>query len=226
MPTGVSPAPNILSLCFRAAFFPRWPIHRNGNSFISVDPFAGEVVAVFGFNERRCFGPLDQWWFIRGDGRKNVRSNLGWAKSKGNSPHLCCAAGRTREDHPYGICEKALFAGIKPVQRCRDFEWPFIRATSLKRDMLGRSSRQAGVAAMVYPIVSSRVGGSLRIARSVANWLACSTWAWLTLRLGSPARRMARRSSVVVARYFIARPRLMRRGETATAAFPCDRGAS
>lgn len=76
--------------------------------------------------------------------------------------------------------------------------------------MLGRSSRQAGVAAMVYPLISSGVGAFLRIARSVASWLVCRTWAWLTLRPGSRPRRIARQSSVVLARYFIARPHLVR----------------
>jgi hypothetical protein len=90
--------------------------------------------------------------------------------------------------------------------------------------MLGRFSRQPGVVAMVYPLISSRVRGFLRIARSVASWLVCSTWAWLTLRLGSPARRMARRSSVVVARYFIARPRLMRPVKPLLRRFPAITG--
>jgi len=106
---------------------------------------------------------------------------------------------------------------------CRDLEQISVRL-ALKHEMLSRSVRQTRVLVMIYHAISSRVGGSLRIARSTASWLARSTLAWLTMRLGYPARRMARRWSVVVARYFIARPRFMRPLKTLMRRFPAIEG--
>ena len=119
---------------------------------------------------------------------------------------------------------KSAFRRDNACSACRDLEWLSVHATSLKHEMLGRSYRQTRVVAMIYRVVSSRVGGSLRIARSVASGLACSTLAWLTMRLSSPARRIARRSSVIVGRYFIARPRLMQRAKPLLRRFPAIEG--
>jgi hypothetical protein len=74
----------------------------------------------------------------------------------------------------------------------------------------------AGVHAMVYPLISWRVGAFPRIARNVAS----RAWAWLTLRPGSRPRRIARRWSVVGARYFIARPLLVRPARPLLRRFP------
>ena len=105
---------------------------------------------------------------------------------------------------------------IKPVEDVGKLSCLLFVQQRSKGDMHSRSSRQAGVPAMVYPLISWRVGAFPRIARSVAS----HAWTWLTLRPGSRPRRIARRWSMVGARYFIARPLLVRPARPLLRRFP------
>jgi hypothetical protein len=105
---------------------------------------------------------------------------------------------------------------LKPAEDVGKLSWLLFVQRRSKGTRTADLLANAGVHAMVYPLLSWRVGAFPRIARSLAN----RAWAWLPLGPGSHPRRMARRWSVVGARYFIARPLLVRPARQLLRRFP------
>ena len=155
-----------------------------------------------------------------------IRSHLRWANRTETHFDLCCAAGRRREDHPYGICENALFAGIKPVEGVGKLSGGlFVRPRSRARHARpifwpGRGSYH-GLSSYFFRRwrVSAHRQKRSKLARVQDVGLAYPQ-AGLPSAPNSPAMECGSCT------LFHCSAALSAAGETAAAVFPCDRGAS